>query len=131
MPAATAAAGGTAWRPARIDRVTGPGGLEHRELGGLGLAEHDGAGPAQRRDGVRVRGGLVTGEQRRAVPGRQVGGVDHVLDPDDEALQRPGDGVVQLLGPAARALLIDDAEGADTPVELGDLGQAGRDDVAH
>jgi hypothetical protein len=124
-------AGGTPRRPGGIDRVAGPGRVEHRELGGLGLAQHDRPGPAQGGDDVRVSRGLVAGEQRRAVAGREVGGVDHVLDPGDQPVQRPGDPVVELLGPVPRAGLVDQAEGADRRVELGDLAQAVRHDAAH
>jgi hypothetical protein len=59
------------------------------ELDRLGLAEHDGAGGAQRGDARRVGGRAAAGEDRAAVLSRPVGRVDHVLDPDRHAVQRP------------------------------------------
>src|SRR5262245_6514835 len=62
--------------------------MEVGELGGHRLADDDGAGGAQlaHDGGILVR--PATGEQRRAAFGRIVGGVEDVLDPDRNAVQR-------------------------------------------
>lgn len=71
MPAATAAA----------DPADEPPGVRHR------LADDDGTGRAQCSHACRVALGPPAGEERRAVLGRIVGGVEHVLDADRNAVE--------------------------------------------
>ena len=72
-------------------------------------------------------------EQRRALAGRHVGGLDDVLDRDRHAVDRrqrlagaPARG--RGVGGLARAVLVDHDEGADAGIELGDQLEASRRD---
>ena len=122
MPAATAAAEPEDDPPgvcARIARIAGPAGSHASEFGGHGLAEHDAAGAAHQHHhrGVGLR--PVAGIDRRAVGGRQVGGVEDVLDADRQSGERQARESGPL-GAAPRALEVERREGAD-------LGLARRD----
>ena len=68
----------------RIDRI-GAG----TELRGVGLADHDRAGPAHRRDLALVGLGHEVGELGRAEGGAQAFGQRQILDPDRQAEERP------------------------------------------
>ena len=78
-----------AGRAIGIVRVDGHRRLVGRELGADGLAEDHRALLAQPGDAVRVALGPVPFVDRRAVGGRHVRRVDHVLDADRQPVQRP------------------------------------------
>ena len=59
------------------------------ELGGHRLADRDRPRPPRQRHRRRVRPRPVPGPDRRAVLRRHVGGVQHVLDAEHQAMQRP------------------------------------------
>ena len=67
--------------------IAGRAGRRARQLRRHGLAHDDGAGRAQGGDAARVLARAIVLEQRRARFGRHVGGVDHVLDADGNAMQ--------------------------------------------
>ena len=73
---------------ARLRGLRVLGWRQQRELRRHRLAHDDGAGAAQGGNARRVALGAAAGENRRAVLGRQVGGVEDVLDADRHAMQR-------------------------------------------
>jgi hypothetical protein len=97
MPAATAAAEPLLEPPGRalrVPRVARAARLARGKFGGDGLAEDDGAGLAQRRNGGAVAVGAPAGVERRAHLGRHVDRFDNVLDAERHAIdgreRRPG-----------------------------------------
>ena len=133
MPAATAAAEPEEEPPGVCSRLRGlrvTDGGQRRQLGGDGLADDDGARPAQRGDAGGVAGRPASLEDGAAVLGRHVGGVDDVLDADGDAMQRADAlacparrvGRLRLL---ERALAVEERPGADLRLERIDAGEAG------
>src|SRR5260370_36456841 len=91
---------------------------------GDGLPDDDWAGLAQRGAARTIPFGAEAGEQRRAVFGRHVGGLDDVLDADRHAVdlrarptRAPARG--RLVGSCARTLEVEIDEGADLGLERG------------
>ena len=124
MRSATAAAEPLDEPPGVCVRVARVGGLARRETGEFGrdrLAEHDRPGGARQRDAGGVGRGTMARIDRRAVPGRHVGGVDQVLDRDRDAVQRPARGR-RVAAPrrGERRLGIEILPGADHRLARGD-----------
>ena len=82
-------AGGTARRVIRVERVARLASVVCRELGSHRFTEHDGPGLSQALHTGGVFFGTVALVDGRAVFGRHVGGVNHVLDAHDHAVQWP------------------------------------------
>ena len=81
--------GRAAGRVAGVARVAGRGGVEIGEGRRRGLADHRRAGPLQRRRRAARRPSAASRHRSASHLGRQVGGVDDVLDADRDAAQRP------------------------------------------
>ena len=81
--------GGAARACGSLARIAGRDRVEIGEGRRRGLAEDRGAGPLRRHDDGRVGLGPPAGIDRRAAFGRQVGGVDDVLDADRDAASGP------------------------------------------
>ncbi len=84
-------------RVRRVVRMNGGAGMAVGEFGRHCLAEDDPAGGADQRDAGGIGKGPVAAVDRRAVLGRHIDRVDHVLDPDRNSGQqarssRPVDG---------------------------------------
>ena len=69
--------------------IGGGAGLAGGELGGDGLADDDAACGFRPGDGGGVGAGLPVGPDGGAVLAGHVGGVEHVLDADRDALKQP------------------------------------------
>ena len=97
--------GRAARRMRRIARIGGGTGVPRGELRRHRLAEDDRPCPPRQRHRGRVRARPVPGPDRRAVLRRHVGGVQHVLDPEEQAVQRPerAAGAPGGVGPRRRA----------------------------
>ena len=109
--------------------------LGRGKFGGDGLSDDDRAGLAQRGNARAIAFGAEAGEQRRAVFGRHVGGLDDVLDADRHAVDvraRPARPPARgrLVGSSARTLEVEIDEGADLGLERGDIGKAAFEEVA-
>ena len=97
------------------------------ELGGHRLAEDDRARRPQDRHRRGVGRRAVAGIDRRAHPGRHVGGIEDVLDPDRHAVERPGRfcGGIASVGLGEREVGIEERPGPDNVLALGDAREAG------
>src|SRR5712672_949715 len=98
-------------------RIARAGRLKASELGGHGFADDHAAGAANERHhgGIRLR--AMSGVDRRAILGWQIGGVVDVLDADRQPSQRQR---LQPISALARRLDIERHERADLAVALGD-----------
>ena len=84
------------------------------KLGRHGLAEHDAACGAHQSDAGGVGDGPVAAIDRRAVLGRQLVRVDHVLDADRRAFEAPRPaGAVDRARLGKRALGVEEGPGLD------------------
>ena len=90
---------GAAGRVVERPRVAGPGRVAVGERRRHGLADDDGPGGPEPGDEGRVAVGAGVGERRPASGRRHARDVDDVLDPDRDAVERPGLA-------AARALVV-------------------------
>src|SRR5262252_7593350 len=125
------------WVPsaAQIMRVTGTARLGSCEFRGHGLPNNDPAGFAQRRyaRGVALR--APAREERRAVLGRHVGGLDDVLDAERHTVDRRARLALApplggLVGGCTRALKIEMNERANLRFERGEIGKAAFEEIA-
>ena len=113
-----------------IVRIAGRSRMEIGEFGGDGLADDHGTGVAQPLDHMRVLIGPAPGQERRAAFGRIVAGVDDVLDPDRNAVQRtqrhaPALALVERARLRDGMVGIEMGEGADFRIDRGDTVEAG------
>ena len=116
-------------------RVAGAARLGGGKLGGHGLADDDRARLAQCRDTRAVTLGSPAGEQRRAILGRHVSGLDDVLDAEWHAVNR---GALPAFGPApsrvissrARPLEIKMHKGADLRLERSKISETALEKIA-
>ncbi|MNZ49045.1 hypothetical protein D3C78_668020 [compost metagenome] len=118
---------------AGVERRVVAGGAEG-QLVHVGLAQHDGAGLAQRTQARRVLARHEVGQRRGAGGGRQAGGVDVVLDHDGDAGQRLERQTgaargVRRIGGGQRALRVEGDEGVQLAAGLG-AGETGLDQLA-
>src|SRR5215472_18565767 len=133
------AGGGAAARSARgaaqVMRVARAARLGRGNFSGDGLSDDDRAGLAQRGNTRAIAFGAEAGEQRRAVFGWHVRGLDDVLDADRHAIDlraRPARAPARarLVGSCARTLEVEIDEGADLGLERGDIGKTAFEEVA-
>ena len=89
------------------------------EFRGHGLADDDAAGAARQRHRRRIGARLKAGVNRRAVLGREIGGIENILEPDRQAAQRRC-GELRVFRRAARRNEIEHDEGADLLLARGD-----------
>ena len=119
-----------AGRMGRVVRIGGDARRHAGEFAGHGLAEDHGACRAHQRDAGGVGDGPVAAIDRRAHLGRQVGGVDDVLDADRHAMQRAARGTaVEVVRLAQRELGIDRGPGVDVLLARVDAREAVADHV--
>ena len=110
----------------RIVRIGGRAGGAEGELGGHGLAQDHGPGRACQRDAGGILGGPVAGIDARAVGGREVAGIDDVLDPERQAVQQAaGAGGISPARLGERQLRVEMGERLDQSLALGDALEAG------
>ena len=124
------AGGGAAGRVRRVDRVARLRRLKERKLGRGGLAQDQRARRAQPGDRPGVFGRPAALVEDGAVLGRHRGGVDDVLDPDRQPVQRPdgppaGAQAVEPRRLGARLRRVDERPGADLRLARFDLREAG------
>src|SRR6516164_7739821 len=115
-------------------RVAGTARLGGGKLGGYGLANNDRAGLAQCRDAGPVALGAPSREQRRAVLGRHVSGLDDVLDAQRHAVDRRAlppfaPTLSRLIGSSSRALEIEVYEGADLRLERSKISETALEEI--
>jgi len=115
MPEATAAADPDEEPPgvwAGLRGFAGRGRLQAGELGGDRLAEHEAAGAAHERHQRGIGLGPMAGVDRRSILGREIRGVENILDADRQPVQRRQPQYRNLGGPPRRRD-IERREGAD------------------
>ena len=98
-------------------RIARAGWLKARELRGHGLADDHAASTANECHHGGIRSRTMSGVNRRAILGWEIGRVVDVLDADRQATQRQGR---QPLSALTRSLDIERHERADLGVALGD-----------
>ena len=110
-----------------VVRIGGGARRHAGEFAGDGLAQDHRAGRARERDAGGVGRRPVAAIDRRAHLGRQVGGVDDVLDADRHAVQRPARrAAVELARLRERQFRIDAGPGVDVVLALSDASEAMR-----
>jgi len=76
----------------KVVRIDGRPWCHAGEFRGYRLAQDDGAGRAQERHARRIAGGAIAAIDRRSHLGRQTDGIDNVLDPNRDPVQRAAAG---------------------------------------
>jgi hypothetical protein len=107
-------------------RIGGPPGGDAGEFAGHGLAEDHRTGGAHQRDARCIGRRTVAAVDRRTHLGRHVEGIDDVLDPDRQPVQRPaGAGAVERARLRERGIGVEIDPRPDHAVLAGDSGKAG------